>query len=49
MTKTAKVHHQETADVREKRAEILRLAQNMTPEQRKMLIAALEKMVQNRS
>lgn len=38
-----------TADAREKRAMIMALARNMTPEQRKMLIAALEKLVQNRS
>ena len=39
----------ESAIVREKRAEILRMARKMTPEQRKLLIVSLEKLVQNRS
>lgn len=38
-----------TADARENRARIMDMARNMTPEQRKLLIAALEKLVQNRS
>ena len=49
MTKTAPVHYNKTADVREKRARIMAMARKMTPEQRKLLIAALEKLVQNRS
>lgn len=39
----------ESAIVREKRDRIIAMARKMTPEQRKLLIAALEKMVQNRS
>lgn len=42
-----------TADARENRARIEHMARtmtrNMTPEQRKMLIATLEKLVQSRS